>query len=162
MTVTAGATTIVTFTDAVPLALTTGFLEICKVAGAGVPVGTPFVFNVAGTPVTVPAGSAPLGSCSLALTETAGPVVITETLPQGVVLTSVTTLPGAGLLVSSNLGLGTATVTVPAGGQTVVTFTDAVAAPAAGVPALSTWGMIGLAGILLLFAVWKLNARRTT
>jgi hypothetical protein len=161
VTVTAGATTIVTFTDAVPLALTTGFVEICKVALDNSLLGTNFTFTVAGSPVIVPAGPGPLGTCSLALVETAGPVVITETVPAGVVLTSAATLPNAGLLLGFNQGTATATVTVLAGGLTVATFTDNVTPAATGVPALSTWGMIGLAGILLLFAVWKLNARRT-
>jgi hypothetical protein len=70
-------------------------------------------------------------------------------------------LPNAGLLASPapNLVLGTATVTVNAGGLTIVTFTDALPA---GIPALSTWAMIGLAALMLAFGVWKLNARRTT
>jgi hypothetical protein len=119
-------TTIVTFTDAVPLALTTGLLEICKVAQAPSLSGVNFTFSVAGTPVTVPAGPAPLGSCSPALVEPAGPVLITETVPAGIILSSVATLPSAALLLSSNLGAGTATVTVLAGGQTIVTFTDGI------------------------------------
>ena len=44
-------------------------------------------------------------------------------------LTGVSTLPSAGLLVSSNLAAGTATVTVNAGGQTIVTFIDAAVPP---------------------------------
>jgi len=42
-------------------------------------------------------------------------------LPTSITLASVSTLP-AGLLVSSNLAAGTATVTVNAGGQTIATF----------------------------------------
>jgi len=41
-------------------------------------------------------------------------------------------MPSAGLLVSSDLAAGTATVTVNAGGLTIVTFIDAVRPPAAG------------------------------
>ncbi len=120
-----GGQTIVTFLDAIPGAPSTGFLQICKVAGAGITVGTNVTFTVAGTPVVVAAGPAPGGSCSLPLVELAGPVIVSETVPSGTTLTSVTTLPGASL-VSSNLPAGSATVTVGAGGQTIATFLDAV------------------------------------
>ena len=100
-------------------------------AGAGIAVGTNFTFNVAGTPVTIAAGSAPGGTCGSPITVAAGSVVITETIPAGTVLTGVSTLPSAGLLVSSNLAAGTATVTVNAGGQTIVTFIDAAILPPA-------------------------------
>jgi hypothetical protein len=122
-----GGQTVATFIDTVPPIIpTTGFLQICKVAGAGVTVGTNFTFSVAGTPVTVPAGPAPGGSCSPAVQLPAGQALIAETLPTGTMLTAVSTLPSAGLLVSSNLAAGTATVTINAGGQTIATFTDAV------------------------------------
>jgi hypothetical protein len=109
-----------------------GFVQVCKVAGAGVGVGTNFTFNIPSaippqsTQVTVAAGAAPGGTCSAPVQVTAGAVAITETLPAGTVLTGVSTLPSAALLVSSNLAAGAATVTVNAGGQTIVTFTDAV------------------------------------
>ena len=120
-----GGQTIVTFVDTIPGGPPdTGFLQICKVAGAGIVVGTNFTFTVAGTPVTVAAGPAPGGFCSAPLLETAGPVVILETVPSGTALTDVTTLPG-GSLVSSNLAAGSATVTVNGGGQTIATFLDA-------------------------------------
>ena len=128
VTVNAGGQTIVTFIDTVIPNPNTGFIQVCKVAGAGVAVGTNFAFNLAGTPVIIPAGPAPGGSCSAPLLVPAGPTVITETLPAGTALTSVSTLPG-GLLVSSNLATGTATVTVNAGGQTIVTFIDTVIPP---------------------------------
>ena len=121
-----GGQTIVTFVDAIPGGPpSTGFLQICKVAGAGIAVGTNFTFTVGGTPLTVAAGPAPGGSCSLPLVEPAGPVVVLETLPSGTALTDVTTLPGASL-VSSNLAAGSATVTVNGGGQTIATFLDTV------------------------------------
>jgi Ice-binding-like len=124
VTVQNGAQTIVTFVDAIPGGpSTTGFLQICKVAGAGIAVGTNFTFTVAGTPVTVAAGPAPGGTCSAPLVETAGLVTILETLPSGTTLTDVTTLPN-GSLVSSNLAAGSATVTVNASGQTIATFLD--------------------------------------
>jgi hypothetical protein len=141
VTVVAGGQTIVTFLNTVlPVIPTTGFLQVCKVAGAGVAVGTPFNFNVAGTIVTVPAGAAPGGSCGVPVQVQAGQRVITETLPAGTTLTSVTTLP-AGLLVSSNLAAGTATVTVNAGGQTIVTFLDTI------LPVIPTTGFLQICKI---------------
>ncbi len=131
VTVTAGGQTIVTFVDAAVPVPTTGFVQVCKVAGAGVAVGTNFSFNAAGTAVTVAAGAAPLGRCGTPVSTDAGTAVITETLPAGVVLSGVSTLPTAGLLVSSNLGAGTATVTVAAGATTIVTFIDSAALPPA-------------------------------
>jgi Ice-binding-like len=125
VTVQNGGQTIVTFVDTIPAGPTTGFLQICKVAGAGIAVGTNFLFSVAGTPVTVAAGPAPGGSCSGALVEAAGPVIILETLPPGTTLASVTSLPD-GSLVNSNLAAGSATVTVNGGGQTIATFLDTI------------------------------------
>ena len=131
-----GGQTIVTFVDGIPIVPpTTGFLQICKVAGAGIAVGTNFTFSVAGTPVIVTAGPAPGGSCSPALVEPAGPVNVLETLPSGTTLTSVTTLPVESL-VSSNLAAGGATVTVNGGGQTIATFLDAI------IPVLPSTGFL--------------------
>ncbi len=125
VTVQNGGQTIVTFVDTIPAGPATGFLQICKVAGAGIAVGTNFTFNVAGTPVIVAAGPAPGGSCSPALAEPAGLVIILETLPSGTTLAAVTALPG-GSLVGSNLAAGSATVTVNGGGQTIATFLDTI------------------------------------
>jgi hypothetical protein len=96
-----------------------GSLQVCKVAGSGITAGTNFTFNVSGTPVVVPAGG-----CSSAMAEPAGQVGITETVPGGTALTSVSTSP-PGALVSSNLAAGTATVTITAGALTTATFTNA-------------------------------------
>ncbi|MGD1093186.1 MAG: ice-binding family protein [Bryobacteraceae bacterium] len=126
VTVTTGATTIVIFTDTVPPTVSTnGYIQVCKVAGGGVTVGTNFTFNVTGITGSfmVPAGAAP-GSCSTPMLVAEGTQTVTETIPGGTVLTSVSTLPSAGLLVSSNLGTGTANVTVTAGMTTIVTFVD--------------------------------------
>jgi hypothetical protein len=114
--------TTVTFTDA--LLINTGLVQVCKSAGSGVSIGSPFQFNVAGTVVTVAAGS-----CGRSVLEPSGPVVITETLPSSIALSAVATTPPAAL-VSANLAAGTATVTVAAGGQTTATFTDSLAAGA--------------------------------
>src|SRR5665213_2229859 len=122
-----GGQTIATFVDTIPPPPTTGFLQICKIAGSGVTVGTNFTFNVAGTPITVAAGPPITGTCSPALTVPAGQVLIAETLPSGTMMTDISTLPSAGLLSANNLPLGTATVTVIAGAQTIATFTDAAA-----------------------------------
>jgi hypothetical protein len=106
-----------------------GTLQVCKVAGSGVVAGTNFAFSVAGTPLTIPAGPAPVGSCSAALVVPALPATITETIPSGTTLASVSTLPGAGLLISSDLAAGTAIVAVNPGGQTIATFVDTIPPP---------------------------------
>ena len=121
-----GGQTIATFVNTIPPPPITGFLQICKIAGSGVTLGTNFTFNVAGTPVTVAAGPPSAGSCGAALTLPAGQVLISETVPSGTLMTAVSTLPSAGLLTASNLAAGTATVTVIAGAQTIVTFTDSI------------------------------------
>ncbi|MDQ2945530.1 MAG: hypothetical protein M3Y27_06235 [Acidobacteriota bacterium] len=136
VTVVAGGQTIVTFIDAAVAAGQNGFVQVCKVAGAEIAAGTNFTFNVAGTPLTVPAGPPPGGTCGAPITVPAGNVVITETLPADIALTGVSTMPSAGLLVSSNLAAGTATVTVVAGGQTIVTFIDAAIPGALVAPSL--------------------------
>ena len=84
MTVNAGALAIVTFIDAVTTGIT-GFVQVCKVAGAGITVGTNFTFNVAGTPETVAAGPAPGGTCGTPVTAPIGNAVITETIPAGTI-----------------------------------------------------------------------------
>jgi hypothetical protein len=140
VTVQNGGQTIVTFVDTIPGDPATGFLQICKVAGAGIAVGTNFAFSVAGTPVMVAAGPAPGGTCGPALAEPAGPVIIVETLPPGTTLASVTALPG-GSLVSSDLPAGSATVTVIGAGQTIVTFLDTI------VPVLPDTGFLQVCNV---------------
>jgi len=66
----------VTYTDTA-----TGYLEICKVAGPGIAVGTNFNFMVGSTPFTVPAGPAPDGYCSPATQVAAGNATIVEEPP---------------------------------------------------------------------------------
>ncbi len=68
VTVLAGGQTIVTFIDAAIPGAPTGFVQVCKVAGVGVAAGANFSFNVAGTPVTVPAGPPPGGTCGAPIT----------------------------------------------------------------------------------------------
>ena len=67
VTIEQGGQTVVTFQNAGTPLPPTGFLQICKVAGAGIVTGTNFIFSVAGTPVTVPAGPPPNGFCSAPL-----------------------------------------------------------------------------------------------
>jgi len=122
ITVTAAALTTVTFTD-VTLA-DTGLVQICKNPGAGVILGTPFAFSVAGTPQSVIAGA-----CGSPVREAMGNITVSETLPANFALASVSASP-VGSLVGMNLASATATVTVTAGGLTVVTFTNALAAGA--------------------------------
>jgi len=159
VTAVAGGQTIATFIDiATPGVPTNGFVQVCKVAGAGVAVGTNFAFNVAGTPLTVPAGAAPGGSCGPPLLVPSGPVAIAETLPTGTQLAGVSTVP-SGLLVSSTLGAGTATVTVLPGGQTIVTFIDDQVTPISAIPVMSPAILAGFA--LLLAGLGWVFSRRT-
>ena len=124
VTVTANSVTTVTYTDTAGVPPANGFVQVCKVAGAGVAVGTNFTFNVAGTMQTVTAGAAPLGTCGAPVAAPAGTATVAETIPAGVVVAGVSTSPGAALLVSSNLATGMATVTVMSGVQTIVTYVD--------------------------------------
>jgi hypothetical protein len=124
--VTAAGLTTVYFTDA--LLVNTGSLQVCKDAGSGVPLGSAFGFNVAGTPITVAAGT-----CAPPVLEPAGPITISEALPAGITLTNVGTTP-TGALVSSNPAAGSASVTVTAGSQTTVTFTNTLT-PGSNIPA---------------------------
>jgi hypothetical protein len=102
----------------------TGFLQICKVAGDGVTVGTNFTFTVDGRTVTVPAGPGPTGFCSSAIEVPAGTVRVTETVPAGFQLVSCRTVPPE---LFGGLSDSTATVTVRPGGielQTILICTN--------------------------------------
>jgi hypothetical protein len=57
-----------------------------------------------------------------------GTILVTETLNAGFTLTGVSTVP-VGALLSSDLGAGTASVTVTSGGQTIVTFINTFIPP---------------------------------
>ena len=103
----------------------TGVLEICKNLSPNdpIPVGTIFSFTVTGiaTPIQVPAGS-----CSNAIEVAAGNVTVTEAVRANTAVINITASP-AGRLVSSNLALRQAVVSVPEGdatNETVVTFTN--------------------------------------
>ena len=97
-----------------------GRLKICKVAGAGVAVGTAFTFTAGSSTFTVPAGPGPEGTCVLGPSVPAGSTVtVQETIPTGDVVSSIT----ASGPVIPNLPQGQALVTVN-GPVTEVTYTD--------------------------------------
>ena len=127
VTVVANGETIVTITDAATPVAGNGFVQVCKVAGAGVAAGTNFTFSVAGTTETIAVRSAPGGTCGTPVSVPAGTAMITETIPAGTLLAGIGTSPSAGLLVSSNLAAGNAMVTVVAGQQTTITLLDVAA-----------------------------------
>jgi hypothetical protein len=102
-----------------PTAVPTGFLQVCKVAGAGVAVGTNFTFTVDGRTVTVPAGAGPFGICSSALRVPAGTVTVTEAAATGFELVGCRTIPAE---LFGGLNGRTATVTVRAGGEELQTI----------------------------------------
>ena len=105
-----------------------GLIKVCKVAGPGVPVGTPFAFTVGSTAITVPAGAAPAGTCVDGPSLPVGTaVIVTETIPAGDAVSSITAAPPA-QLVNVNLATGTANVTVGSG-VTAVTYTNICANP---------------------------------
>ena len=70
-------------------------VKVCKVAGEGVDIGTPFTFTGDGRSVTVPAGPAPLGYCGILGTDfqPGDDIQITETGPNGYAVTDITVLP---------------------------------------------------------------------
>jgi hypothetical protein len=102
-----------------------GTLKICKVAGLGVSVGTPFTFNYtvgsASGSVSVPAGPAPGGYCVVVGTFPAGAYKITESIPTGDSVSSITAVPSGG---TANLSAGTFSGKLKAKIVTEVTYTD--------------------------------------
>lgn len=105
-----------------------GTLKICKVAGYGIPVGTPFTFTAGAKTVTVPAGPAPGGYCQVvgsAIVGTTG--TITETIPTGDSVTGIGVAPPTQQVGSANLATGTVKVKLGTG-VTEVTYTDQSAA----------------------------------
>lgn len=100
-------------------------LKLCKVAGAGVTVGTSIGFTVNGRRVTVPAGPAPGGYCIIVPgTFVQGEQVsITEQIPDTMAVTDVKQVGGH--LVSKGVPQGTITLDLGSG-VTETTFTDEV------------------------------------
>jgi hypothetical protein len=101
-----------------------GLLKVCKVAGLGVPIGTPFSFTANGSsPFTVPAGLAPGGNCVVGPRFVPGTqVTVKEVGPPGYSVSSITVLPPPA--VTTNLGVG-GNVTVTMGNSIKeTTFTN--------------------------------------
>jgi hypothetical protein len=101
-----------------------GLLKVCKVAGIGVPLGTPFSFTANGSaPFAVPAGAAPGGACVVGPRFLSGThVTVKEVGPLGYSVSNITVLPPQ--TVTPTLGVnGSVTVTMGTG-VTETTFTD--------------------------------------
>lgn len=101
-----------------------GILKVCKVAGVGVAVGTPFTFTAGGTTFTVPAGPGPGGTCVVGPTLPVGSTVtVDEAVPPGHLVSSIAVAPPSHLVGAPNLAAGSVDVTIGIG-VTEVTFTD--------------------------------------
>ena len=87
-----------------------GYLKICKIAGTGVTIGTPFMFHVDSQAYIVPAGYCILDGTFLVGTE----VTVHDVVPTGYQLTSITVDP-SGRLVSLDLINGSVTVMIGTG-----------------------------------------------
>jgi hypothetical protein len=101
-----------------------GILKVCKVAGPGITVGTPFSYTAGGSnPFTVPAGAAPGGTCVIGPSFPVGATVnVVETIPPNDAVSTITVAPPANL-VSANPTTGTASVHIGSG-VTEVTYTN--------------------------------------
>ncbi|HEY8699300.1 MAG TPA: hypothetical protein VIM02_16970 [Rhizomicrobium sp.] len=102
----------------------TSTLKLCKAAGLGVTVGTPFAFTVNGNPLTIPAGPAPGGYCVVAgsFAQNA-PVLVQETGPLGYTVANITVAPPTSLVGMPDL-LNRKVQLSMGNGATDVTFTD--------------------------------------
>jgi hypothetical protein len=101
-----------------------GLLKVCKVAGPGVAVGTSFSFTAGAGTFTVPAGPAPNGTCVVGPAFPVGSnVTVTETIPAGDTVSSITVAPPGQLVGTPNLAGGSVNVMIGSG-VTEVTFTD--------------------------------------
>jgi hypothetical protein len=105
-------------------AFVSALLKVCKVAGPGVAVGTPFTFTAGSSTFTVPAGPPPGGTCVIGPSFTVGSTVaVVETIPAGDTVANITVAPPSQLLGTPNLAGGSVNVTLGSG-VTEVTFTD--------------------------------------
>ncbi len=99
-------------------------LKICKVAGLGVPVLTPFTFMAGSATVSVPAGPAPGGYCKVVGSKPVGATgTIKEVIPPGDQVTGIAVVPAANQVGPANLVAGKVRVTLGPG-VTEVTYTD--------------------------------------
>jgi hypothetical protein len=104
-----------------------GLLKVCKVAGTGITVGTPFNFTISTSAshavLSVPAGPAPGGTCMIGPSYPVGTQVdVTEAPTPGVTVSSITVAP-PGQVVNTNLAGQGVTVSI-GNGVTEVTYTD--------------------------------------
>lgn len=130
--------TTITFTNHADVAP----LKICKVAGAGVVVGASFDFKAGTVPVSVPAGPPPGGYCVVAGSfPVASKVAVSEVVPRGLEVSSITVAPANRLVGAANPG-GATVVARIGPGVTEATFTNqgtSVAVPSTTVvPSTST------------------------
>lgn len=103
---------------------TVGILKVCKVAGRGIAVGTPFTFTAGASTVTVPAGPPPGGTCMIGPSLAVGShVTVDEAVPPGHTVSSITVLPPKQMVGTPNLAAGSVDVLI-GNGVTVVTFTN--------------------------------------
>jgi uncharacterized repeat protein (TIGR01451 family) len=101
-----------------------GLLKVCKIAGPGIAIGTPFTFTAGSSKFAVPAGPAPGGTCMIGPTFAVGSnVTVDEDVPPGHTVSSITVAPPKQLVGVPNLAAGSVNVTIGTG-VTVVTFTD--------------------------------------
>lgn len=107
------------------VAVAAAILKLCKVAGPNVAVGTLYTFSVDGAAVTVAAGPAPGGYCSVVpdAFEIGQDVTVQETAVGGTTVTGIAVTPTSSL-VTSNVATGQAIVHM-APGVTEATFTNA-------------------------------------
>jgi hypothetical protein len=101
-----------------------GLLKVCKVAGPGIAIGTPFTFTAGSSKFAVPAGPAPGGTCVIGPTFPVGSnVTVDEDVPPGYTVSSIAVAPPKQLVGTPNLAAGSVNVII-GNGVTVVTFTD--------------------------------------
>jgi hypothetical protein len=101
-----------------------GLLKVCKVAGPGIAVGTPFTFTAGSNTFTVPAGPAPGGTCAVGPSFPVGSVItVAETIPAGDIVSNITVAPPSQLVGTPNLAYGSVGVTIGSG-VTEVTYVN--------------------------------------
>jgi hypothetical protein len=101
-----------------------GLLKVCKVGGPGIPVGTPFTVTAGPNTFTVPSGPAPGGTCVVGPSFPVGThVTVAETIPAGILVSSIAVAPTVRLDGAPNLAGGSANITIGSG-VTEVTFTN--------------------------------------
>ena len=112
------------FGDAMGEACTPGLLKVCKVAGPGIAIGTPFDFSAGGSTFTVPAGPSPGGTCVVGPSLAVGSAVtVSEFVPAGVTVTGINVAPVSQLSGVPNLSGGSVNL-IMGTGVTEVTFTN--------------------------------------